>query len=77
MTEGRYRRRNGGKETKGKRQGGEIEREKSDVRDMGHRDTGQDTEWWRDKRRRWRKGQTVGEKGEEKGGQSGDRRVDT
>jgi hypothetical protein len=68
---------NGGKETKGKRQRGEIEGEKSDVRDMGHIDTGRDTEWWRDKRGRRKIGETVGEKGEEKGGQSGDRGVET
>jgi hypothetical protein len=67
VTEGRFRRRNGGKETKGKSQRGGIEGEKSDVRDMGHIDTGRDTEWWRDKRGRWRKGETVGEKGEETG----------
>jgi hypothetical protein len=43
----------------GKRQKGKdrVERvgEKSDERDMGHIDTGQDTEWWRDERGRRRK----------------------
>ncbi len=34
MTEGRDSRRNGGKETKGKKKRGEIERDKSDVRDI-------------------------------------------
>jgi hypothetical protein len=36
VTKGRDRRRNGGKETKGKRQRGKIDREKPDVRDIGH-----------------------------------------
>jgi hypothetical protein len=37
VTEGRDRRRNGGKETKGKRQRGEIEGDKSDLSDIRHR----------------------------------------
>jgi hypothetical protein len=42
---GKDRRTNGGKETKGKRQRGKIEVENPYVRDIGHIDTGQDTEW--------------------------------
>jgi hypothetical protein len=34
VTKGRDSRRNGGKETKGKKKRGEIERDKSDVRDI-------------------------------------------
>jgi hypothetical protein len=34
------------------------------VRDIGHKDT----EWWRDKRGRQRKGETLGEKREDKWG---------
>jgi hypothetical protein len=36
VTEGRDSRRNGGKETKGKKKRGEIEGDKSDVRDKQH-----------------------------------------
>jgi hypothetical protein len=43
VTGGRDRRRKGGKETKEKRQRGNMEGEKPDVRDKGHIDTGQDT----------------------------------
>ncbi len=53
VTKGRARRRNGGKETKVKRQRGKIEGEKPDGRDIGHI---------------CRKGETMGEKGEDKGG---------
>jgi hypothetical protein len=44
------------------------------VRDIGHKDTGLDTERRRDKRGRQRKGQTVGGKAGDKGGrQRGDK----
>jgi hypothetical protein len=36
VSKGRDRRRNGGKETKGKRQRGKIERKEPDVRDIGY-----------------------------------------
>jgi hypothetical protein len=37
VTKGRDSRRNGGKETKGKKKRGEIEGDKSDVRDIQHK----------------------------------------
>ncbi len=47
---------------------GKIEGEKPDVRDIWDKDTRRDTERRRDKRGRQRKGETMGEKGEDKRG---------